>query len=101
VARTRGEKGAPPPTPAPRLDSVDLIGEIRYEPTPGWRDGGVFLLWMGDVPRYALRLTTGGDLPHPYFKANADGQPRRILGVQPGERVLGFPVIDVKSLRMP
>jgi hypothetical protein len=94
-------KETPVPTPAPRVASVDLVGEIRFEPTPGWRDGGVFLLWIEDVPRYAVRLTTGGDLPHPDLKACSDGKPRRVLGSQPGDRLLGLPVVDVKSVKVP
>jgi hypothetical protein len=102
IARLRGLPSEKPvPTPAPVQAAVDVVGEIRWEPAPGWKDGGAFILYVGDVPKHVVRLGTGGDVPAPDLRQNADGKPRRILGSAPGERVFGLPVIDVKSVRAP
>jgi hypothetical protein len=106
VARADAEmakwKGLPQktvPTPAPKKPEVELVGTLRYEETPTWREKGVYLLWIDDAPAYALRLTVGAELPLPDLREHADGRPRRVKGVQPGDRLFGFPVVDVKSLK--
>jgi hypothetical protein len=101
-AETAKYKGLPPktvPTPAPKKSEVEVVGTIRYEETPTWREKGVYLLWIDDAPAYALRLTVGCELPVPDLRESSDGKPRRVRGVQPGERLFGFPVVDVLSVR--
>jgi hypothetical protein len=99
MAKWKGLPQKPVPTPAPKKTEIELVGTIRYEETPNWKEKGVYLLWIDDAPAYALRLTVGAELPLPDLRDNADGRPRRVRGVQPGDRLFGFPVIDIKSLR--
>jgi hypothetical protein len=98
LARLRGQQPKAVPLPAPRIESLVATGVIRWEETPGWRDPGVWILWIADRPSLVLRLTTGGPLPYPDFKTNADGRPRRVEGTQPGDRLFGLPVVDVRSI---
>jgi hypothetical protein len=84
-----------------KAESFAAEGTIHFEPTPGWREEGVYILWLGDKPSYVLRLTTGGELPHPDFKANAGAGIRRVVGARPGERLFGLPVVDVRSIVVP
>jgi hypothetical protein len=99
MAKWKGLPQKPVPSPAPKRPEVEIVGTIRYEETPNWKEKGVYLLWIDEAPAYALRLTVGAELPLPDLRENADGRPRRIRGVQPGDRLFGFPVIDIKSLR--
>jgi hypothetical protein len=99
LARLRGMTPRPVPTPAPAVAKVERVGVIRWEDAPGWKDGGAFILWVNEKPSYVLRLGTGGNLPHPDFKANADGAPRKIVGAQSGDRVFGLPALDVHAIQ--
>ncbi len=45
------------------MDPFEAVGLLRYEPTPGWKEDGVFFLWLEGKPAYALRLTVGGTCP--------------------------------------
>lgn len=98
LARTQGLN---PPT-VPLLDEVQddvvLKGTIRYEPTPGWTEEGVHFLWIDGRPCFALRLTTGGPLPHPEFNEHVDGGLRRVEGRRPGSRLFGLPVLEVRRI---
>jgi hypothetical protein len=101
VARTRGLDPPAVQKLEPVVENAVLEGEIRYEPTPGWTEAGVYFLWMDGRPRFALRLTTGGELPHPDFKAHAGGGLRRIRGRRPGDRLFGLPVLEVLGIEVP
>ena len=94
--RNLGSKSVPPLTPA--VASVTLRGVIRWEAAPKWQNGGAFILWIDEQPRYVLRLTTGGPMPYPDLKGNADGKVHVVTGRQPGERVFGLPAIDVMGI---
>jgi hypothetical protein len=98
LARLRGDPDAPAPTPAPKVDRVEVEGIVRWEPTPGWRDPGVHILWIDEAPRFVLRLAPGGVLPHPDLKALCDGRPHRVVAAQPGDRVFGLPALDIRSV---
>ncbi|MDA1194290.1 MAG: SH3 domain-containing protein [Planctomycetota bacterium] len=99
VARLRGLDPPAEPPPAARVDRVSLSGEIRWEAAPTWRNGGEWVLWLDDEPRFVLQLTTGLPHPLPDFRANADQGARTVEGRQPGERVFGLPVIEVTAIR--
>jgi len=98
VARTRG-LDAPALEPLePVVEDASVTGDIRYEPTPGWKEEGVYFLWIDGRPRFALRLTIGGPLPHPDFASHAEAGPRRLVGRQPGTRLFGLPVFEVRAV---
>ena len=97
LARERGLSPSPVPPLEEPAASFAAEGVVRYEPTPGRRDEGVYFLWVGDRPLYVLRLTTGGQLPHPDFGAFVD-RACRVTGSRPGERLFGRAVIDVKAI---
>ena len=99
VARLRGLEPPAERTPVPKVDQVAARGVIRWEAAPGWRNGGEWVLWVEDEPRYVLQLTTGMPRPHPDFKANADDRPRHVEGRQPGTRVFGLPVLEVRAIK--
>jgi hypothetical protein len=88
--------GQPPPAapaaPAPRLDSVEVVGVVRWEPAPGWEGGGAFVLWVEGKPANALRWAAGD------LKAHATDRPVRIRGKATGGRLLGLPSLDVTSV---
>jgi hypothetical protein len=98
-------RGTPLTTPLPSIAeseaAVEIEGELRWEAVPGWQDGGVYVLWVGERPRRVMRLGTGGPLPHPDLKARCDGRIWRFRGSSPGERTLGLPVIDVREVLAP
>jgi hypothetical protein len=98
LARIRNLGGAAVPPLTPTLANVTLRGVIRWEAAPKWQNGGAFILWIDEQPRYVLRLTTGGPLPYPDLEGNADGKVHAVTGRQPGERVFGLPAIDVMGI---
>ncbi len=98
VARLRGLDPPAEKPPAPKIADVKVQGEIRWEPAPRWRNGGAWVLWAGEDPRYVLHLTTGLPHPLPDLKGNAGQGLRTIRGRQSGERVFGLPVIEVRSI---
>jgi SH3-like domain-containing protein len=83
---------AAPAAPAPRLDSVEAVGIVRWEPAPGWEGGGAFVLWVDGKPADALRWASGD------LKAHATEKPVRVRGRAAGGRLLGLPAIDVTSV---
>jgi hypothetical protein len=97
LARERGLSPSPVPPLEEPAASLVAEGIVKYEPTPGWREEGIYLLWVGERPAYVLRLTTGGQLPHPDFGAHVE-RPVRVSGARPGERLFGLPVLEVKTL---
>jgi|GEM_PF-2984923 len=100
-ARVRGQPAPPMPSIAPEESVVEIEGELKWEAVPGWREGGVYVLWQDQKPKRVLRLGTGGPLPHPDLKARCDGKVWRFRGSSPGERTLGLPVVDVKEVLAP
>lgn len=98
VARLRGLEAPAEKPAAPRIEQVLVRGRIRWEAAPGWRNGGEWVLWVADEPRYVLQLTTGLPHPLPDFKARAAGGPCAVEGRQSGQRVFGLPVLEVRSL---
>ncbi len=98
VAKTRGLDSPAVEPLEPVVEAAEQVGEIRYEPTPGWREDGVYFLWIGGRPRFTLRLTTGGPLPHPEFSKHANAGARKVVGRQPGDRLFGLPVFAVRSI---
>lgn len=98
VARLRGLEPPAERSAVPKIASVTQRGEIRWEAAPGWRNGGEWVLWVEDEPRYVLQLTTGLPHPLPDFKANAGRGARTIEGHQPGTRVFGLPVLQVRTI---
>ena len=98
VARLRGLQPPAERTPAPQLASVEVRGVIRWESAPTWRNGGEWVLWVEDEPRYVLQLTVGLPHPLPDLKGNADRGPRTVKGAQPGTRVFGLPVLEIRSI---
>jgi len=99
VARLRGLEPEPPEPPAAKADSVIVRGEIRWESAPTWRNGGAFVLWVGEDPTHVLRLTTGLPLPLPDLKGSVGQGERKIEGSQPGDKVFGLPVIEVRTIQ--
>lgn len=99
LARLRGLVTDEVPALTPRLERVEVRGKIRWEAAPKWRNGGAFILWIDDEPRYVLQLTTGLKGPLPDLAGSADGEPRTVVARQPGSRVFGLPALDVLSLR--
>lgn len=98
VARLRGlDPPAEKPVAATRSE-VEARGEIRWESAPGWRNGGEWVLWHGEEPRYVLQLTTGLPAPLPDLKAHAGGGVRTVQGRQPGRKVFGLPVLEVRRI---
>lgn len=100
-AKIRGEPAPPMPSIAPEESSVEIEGLLKWEAVPGWREGGVYVLWQDQKPKRVLRLGTGGPLPHPDLKGRCDGKVWRFRGSSPGERTLGLPVVDVKEVLAP
>jgi hypothetical protein len=105
-AKIRGQPAPPMPSIAPEESSVEIEGELKWEAVPGWREGGVFVLWQDQKPKRVLRLAAphqggGGPLPHPDLKSRCDGKVWRFRGSSPGERTLGLPVVDVKEVLAP
>ncbi len=101
VARLRGLDPPAEKPVAPVLETLVVRGTIRWEAAPTWRNGGEWVLWVGEEPRYVLQLTVGLPQPVPDFKAHADGAVRSIEGRQPGGRVFGLPVIYVRRIKRP
>ena len=99
VAKLRGlmPKAESPRTPT--LDQVEVRGLVRWEAAPKWKNGGAFILWVGEQPKYVLRLTVGARHPLPDLKGSADGKARLIVARQPGERVFGLPALDVLEIK--
>ena len=100
-AALRGQPMPPMPSIAPQESVVEIEGELKWEAVPGWREGGVYVLWQDQRPKRVLRLGTGGPLPHPDLRARCDGKIWRFRGASPGERTLGLPVVDVKEVLAP
>jgi hypothetical protein len=99
LAEARGApKSGPVPTPALVEPALEVEGVLRWEPIPGWQDGGVYILWSGERPTHVVRLGTGGTIPPPDLRAHCDTKPYRFRGSAPGERTMGLPVIDVKEV---
>jgi hypothetical protein len=99
LAKARGAPlPGPAPTPTPSAAAFEAEGLLRWEKVPGWKDDGVFILWLGEKPTHVVRIGTGGRIPPPDLKALCDGRTWRFLGSAPGERVLGLPVIDVRDV---
>lgn len=98
VARLRGLTPPAEKPPAPRIAQVEVRGTIRWEAAPSWRNGGAWVLWIAEDPRYVLHISTGLPHPLPDLKANADKGDRTVRGKQSGERVFGLPVIEVSSI---
>jgi hypothetical protein len=98
VARLRGLEPGPEPTPSAHIESVVVRGTIRWEAAPRWRNGGAWVLWVGEEPRHVLHLTTGLPHPLPDLEGNAGRGPRTVEGRQGGERVFGLPVLEVRSI---
>ena len=98
IARTRGLEPPAVEPLEPVVEDAAEVGEIRYEPTPGWTEDGVFFLFVGGRPRFTLRLTTGGPLPHPDFSRFVHAGAVKVVGRQPGERLFGLPIFAVRSI---
>lgn len=78
--------------PAPRVESLEAVGTLRFEPAPGWEGGGAFLLWAPDGrPAHAVRWA-GHDL-RPF-----DGKAVKVRGKAPGGRLLGLPAVDAEAV---
>jgi SH3-like domain-containing protein len=96
LARARTGRPAPPPKPpAPRVESLTASGTIRWEPAPGWENGGAFVLWSGEKPVYALVWAVGDIEPF------ADSTTVGVKGKAPGTTLLGLPVLDVETISRP
>ncbi len=98
VARLRGLMTEPEKPLAAKAAAVTCKGVIRWESAPKWKNGGFYVMWIGNQPKYVLRLTTGGPLPYPDLKGNAVDEVRTVEGKMPGERTFGLPVIEVMSI---
>ncbi len=98
VARLRGLDPPAEKPAAPKIARVEVRGEIRWEAAPRWRNGGAWVLWIGEDPRYVLHVTTGLPHPLPDLQANAGKGPRTVTGKQSGERVFGLPVVEVRKI---
>ena len=97
IARARGLDPGPDPLPAPRVSQVRLTGVLKFEPVPGWRTGGAWILWTGNEPTHVVQLTAGMPLPHPDLK-DFEGTVHTYVGKQPGERLFGLPVVDLSKI---
>ena len=101
LARVQGRE-APAVPPLDKVEEqVTLVGDVRYEPTPGWTEKGIYLLWIEGRPRFALRVGTGGPLPHPDFEAHAGAGTLTLTGRRPGLRLFGLPVLEVWTMMAP
>ena len=92
IAKTRGLEPPAIEPLEPVVEDTAQVGEVRYEPTPGWTEEGVYFLFIGGRPRFTLRLTTGGPLPHPDFSEHVQAGAVKLVGRQPGDRLFGLPV---------
>ncbi len=101
VARLRGLEPPAERALEPKIENLEVRGEIRWEAAPRWRNGGAWVLWVGTTPRYVLQLTTGLPRPLPDLKGNAGRGTRVIRGRQSGGRVFGLPVIEVRAIAEP
>ena len=97
IARARGLDPGPDPLPAPRVSQVRLTGVLKFEPVPGWRTGGAWILWTGNEPTHVVQLTAGMPLPHPDLK-DFEGTVHTYIGKQPGDRLFGLPVVDLSKI---
>lgn len=98
VAKTRGLEPPAVEPLEPVIEDAAQVGVIRYEPTPGWREEGVYFLFVEGRPRFTLRLTTGGPLPHPDLSKHVNLGPVKVVGRQPGDRLFGLPIFGVRSI---
>lgn len=98
IAKTRGLQPPAIEPLEPVVEDTAQVGEVRYEPTPGWTEEGVYFLFIGGRPRFTLRLTTGGPLPHPDFSKHVLAGAVKVVGRQPGDRLFGLPVFAVRSI---
>ncbi len=99
VARLRGLMTDPEEPLEKKVAAVTCKGVVRWESAPKWKGGGFYVLWVGNQPKYVLRLTTGGPLPYPDLKGNAVEEVRTIEGKMPGERTFGLPVVEVLKIK--
>ena len=99
VAALRGLMPKPETPRTPTLAQIEVRGLIRWEAAPKWKEGGAFILWVDEVPKYVLRLTVGTRHPLPDLKKCADGKARLVVARQPGERVFGLPALDVLEIK--
>ena len=83
----------------PKVERVERRGVLKYEPTPGWKEEGVYFLWIDDKPAYALRPASQEATNPLEFARFADGKPHRLEGALPGERLFGIPVLEVRALK--
>jgi SH3-like domain-containing protein len=83
---------AAPAAPAPRLDTSEVVGVVRWEPAPGWEGGGAFVLWVDGKPVHALRWASGD------LRALASERPVVVRGKGAGVRLLGLPLLEVASV---
>lgn len=97
LARELGRDAPAVPPLEAKVERVERDGVIRYEPTPGWKEAGVYFLWVDDTPAFVLRHAPSA--PHVEFASFADAKPRRVEGSLPGERLFGIPILDVRAIR--
>lgn len=98
VAKARGLTAPAVPTLEPVETTATAEGEVRYEPTPGWEEDGVYFLFRDGQPVFVLRLGMDYPLPHPDFARHAGGGTRRVTGRRPGTRLFGLPIFEVESV---
>lgn len=100
LAREMGRDPKEVPPLAPKADATTVRGIVRYEPTPGWKEAGVFFLWADGTPAYVLRVVEGGASGEQSpLRAHTDGREHEVAGALVGERLFGLPVLEVRVVR--
>ncbi len=97
LARELGRDAPAVPPLEAKVERVERDGVIKYEPTPGWKEAGVYFLWVDDKPAFVLRAASTA--PKVEFASFADAKTRRVVGSLPGERLFGMPILHVRSIR--
>ncbi len=99
LARELGREPTAIPPLAPKADDATFKGIIRYEPTPGWKEPGVYFLWIDGRPLYVLRpggvVDTSGEA---VLREATDAREHDVEGALLGKRLFGLPVLEVRRI---
>lgn len=98
VAKALGRDAPAVPLPAPKEDGVTKKGVLIYEATPGWREKGVWFLWVGGRPSYVLEPRVDEAKEPVRLGTYADGKEHAAKGSLTGQRLFGLPVLVVEVM---
>jgi hypothetical protein len=97
VAKALGRDAPVVPLPAPKVDHVEKTGVLIYEATPGWREKGVWFLWVRGRPAFVVR-PLADEKKAIDIKPYGDGHEHVLRGALTGQRLFGLPVLEVEAI---